>query len=85
MREFCTHDVDAFMEFLKVFFADIPYDLSNNMEHHYQVVFLYRLHLDEQFVDTEVYSYCGRTNAVVRTPKIYLYLSSSWMTVSKIL
>ena len=40
MRELRSGDVDAFMERLKVFFAGIPYELSNNTERHYQPSFM---------------------------------------------
>ena len=43
MRELRSGDVDAFMERLQVFFAGIPYELSNNTERHYQPS-LCRLH-----------------------------------------
>lgn len=39
MRELRSGDVDAFMERLKVFFAGIPYELSDNTERHYQAIF----------------------------------------------
>ena len=39
MRELRAGEVDAFMERMKVFFAGIPYELSDNTERHYQVIF----------------------------------------------
>ncbi|SHJ32383.1 ATP-binding protein [Bacteroides stercorirosoris] len=67
MRELRAHDVNAFMERLKVFFAGIPYDLSGNTERHYQAVFYIVFTLMGQFVDTEVRSSRGRADAVVKT------------------
>ena len=35
MRELCSGDVDAFLERLRVFFAGMPYDLSDDTERYY--------------------------------------------------
>lgn len=67
MRELRSGDVDAFMERLKVFFADIPYELSDNTERHYQAIFYVVFTLMGQFVETEVRSVRGRVDAVVKT------------------
>ncbi|MDE5761125.1 MAG: ATP-binding protein [Bacteroides sp.] len=67
MRELRAGDVDAFMERLQVFFAGIPYDLSNNNERHYQAIFYVVFALLGQFVETEVRSARGRADAVVKT------------------
>lgn len=67
MRELCASDIDAFMERLKIFFAGIPYDLSDRTERHYQAVFYIVFTLMGQFVETEVRSARGRADAVVRT------------------
>ncbi len=66
-RELRAGDVDAFMERLKVFFAGIPYELSNGNERHYQAIFYIVFALMGQFVETEVRSARGRADAVVRT------------------
>ena len=39
IRELRSGDIDAFMERLKVFFAGMPYELSENTERHYQAIF----------------------------------------------
>ena len=52
---------------LKIFFAGIPYDLSDRTERHYQAVFYIVFTLMGQFVETEVRSARGRADAVVRT------------------
>ena len=67
MRELCASDIDAFMERLKIFFAGIPYELSDRTERHYQAVFYIVFTLMGQFVETEVRSARGRADAVVRT------------------
>lgn len=66
-RELRAGDVDAFLERLKVFFAGIPYELSNNTERHYQAIFYVVFTLMGQFVQAEVRSAKGRADAVVRT------------------
>jgi len=61
------------MERLKVFFAKIPYELSNDNERHYQAVFYIVFTLIGQYIDAEVRSASGRADAVVKT-KDYIYL-----------
>ena len=74
MRELRAGDVDAFMERLKLFFAGIPYDLSDNTERHYQAIFYIVFTLMGQFVETEVRSARGRADAVVKTREaIYVF------------
>jgi hypothetical protein len=58
---------------LKVFFAGIPYELSNGTERHYQAVFYIVFTLMGQFVETEVRSARGRADAVVKTGD-YIYV-----------
>lgn len=67
MRDLRAGDVGAFMEGLKVFFAGIPYELSDNTERHYQAIFYVIFALLGQFIETEVRSARGRADAVVRT------------------
>ena len=74
MRELRSGDVDAFMERLKVFFAGMPYDLSDNTERHYQAIFYVVFTLMGQFVETEIRSARGRADAVVKTKDtIYVF------------
>ena len=74
MREFRAGDVEAFMERLKVFFAGIPYELSDNTERHYQAIFYVVFTLLGQFVETDVRSARGRADAVVKTKDtIYVF------------
>ena len=65
MRELRAGEVDAFMERLKVFFAGIPYELSDDTERHYQVIFHIVFTLMGQFIQSEVHSARGRADAVV--------------------
>jgi hypothetical protein len=69
-RELKAGDTDAFMERLKVFFANIPYELSNNNEKHYQAIFYIVFNLMGQYAETEVRSAKGRADAVVKTKDI---------------
>lgn len=73
VRELRAGDVDAFMNRLKAFFADFPYELSEKTERHYQVVFYLVFKLMGQFCDAEVRSARGRADAVVKT-KDYIYV-----------
>ena len=73
-KELKAGDTEAFMELLKVFFADMPYELNNNNEKHYQAVFYVVFTLMGQFVQVEVRSAKGRADAVVKTKDtIYIF------------
>ena len=74
MRELKSGDVEAFMERLKIFFSGIPYELSDDTERHYQVIFHVVFTLLGQFIRSEVRSSRGRADAVVHTPTaIYVF------------
>ncbi|MDR0894151.1 MAG: ATP-binding protein, partial [Prevotellaceae bacterium] len=60
-------DVENFLEGMKVFFAGIPYELSDDTERHYQAIFYVVLTLIGAFVQAEVRSARGRADAVVKT------------------
>jgi hypothetical protein len=62
-----TDDVDAFMNRLKAFFADIPYELNDKTEKHYQTLFYLVFRLMGQFARAEVRSSAGRADTVVIT------------------
>ena len=66
-------DVDAFMERLRAFFADIPYELNDRTEQHYQIIFYLVFKLLGQYVEAEVRSARGRADAVVKTTG-YIYV-----------
>ena len=72
-RELESGNTNSFMERLKVFFAKIPYELSNDNERHYQAVFYIVFTLIGQYIDVEVRSANGRADAVVKT-KDYIYV-----------
>lgn len=73
VRELEAGDVEAFMERLRAFFADIPYELNDKTERHYQAVFYLVFTLMGQFTQTEVRSARGRADAVVKTHD-YIYI-----------
>ncbi|MDR1380321.1 MAG: ATP-binding protein, partial [Tannerella sp.] len=62
-----AHDIERFMTRLKAFFADIPYELNNREERHYQTVFYILFRLLGQFVRVEYRTATGRIDAVVET------------------
>ena len=66
-------DVDAFMERLRAFFADIPYELNDRTEQHYQIIFYLVFKLLGQYIEAEVRSARGRAGAVVKTTD-YIYV-----------
>ena len=72
-QELRAGDVDAFMERLRAFFADIPYELNDRTEQHYQIIFYLVFKLLGQYVEAEVRSARGRTDAVVKTAD-YIYV-----------
>ena len=67
IRELRAGRVDSFMSRVKVFFAGIPYELSDNTERHYQTIFYVIFTLMGQFTEAEVRSSHGRADAVVKT------------------
>ena len=67
VRELRAGDVDACLTRMRAFFADIPYELNDRTERHYQVVFYLIFKLMGQFTDAEVRSARGRADAVVKT------------------
>ena len=73
IRELETGDVDAFLTRLRAFFAGIPYELNDQTERHYQVIFYLVFRLMGQFSEAEVKSTRGRADAVVKTAD-YIYV-----------
>ena len=72
-QELRAGDVDAFMERLRAFFADIPYELNDRTEQHYQIIFYLVFKLLGQYIEAEVRSARGRADAVVKTTD-YIYV-----------
>jgi hypothetical protein len=64
-KDLMTGDLDGFMTRLSAFFENIPYELNDKTERHYQVVFYLIFTLMGQFVQAEVRSAKGRADAVV--------------------
>jgi hypothetical protein len=60
-------DVDRAMQTLRIFFADIPYDIQLSNEKYYQTIFFVLLRLLALDVDCEVRTEAGRIDAVVKT------------------
>jgi hypothetical protein len=59
---------------MKSFFANIPYELNDQTERHYQVVFYLVFTLLGQFAQAEVRSAKGRADAVVWTEgSVYVF------------
>jgi hypothetical protein len=74
IRDLRDRNIDGFMNRLKAFFADIPYELNDRTERHYQTVFYLVFTLMGQYARTEVHSAKGRADAVVYTDKtVYVF------------
>lgn len=73
VKELRSGDVSLFIERLKAFFAGIPYELSDETERHYQVIFYLAFTLMGQFAEVEVRSAKGRADMVAKT-KDYIYV-----------
>lgn len=73
IQELEKGDVEAFLTRLRAFFADIPYELNDKTERHYQVVFYLVFKLLGQYTEAEVHSARGRADAVVKTSD-YIYV-----------
>ena len=73
IQELEKGDPEAFLTRLRAFFADIPYELNDKTERHYQVVFYLVFKLLGQFAEAEVRSAKGRADAVVKTAD-YIYV-----------
>ena len=67
IRELRAGDVEAFLTRMRAFFADIPYELNDRTERHYQVIFYLIFKLMGQYAGAEVRSATGRADAVVET------------------
>jgi hypothetical protein len=67
VNDLSAHDAEGFMTRLKAFFADIPYELNNREEKHYQTVFYILFKLMGQHIEVERRTAVGRMDAVVAT------------------
>ncbi len=69
-----TGDVDAMLEHLKTFFHNVPYDIVEQKEKYYQVIFFTVFKLIGAMIDAEVKTSLGRIDAVVRTAdRVYIF------------
>jgi len=66
-------DFDAFFDTLRVFFADIPYDLHIDREKYYQTVFYLIFLLIGLKVEAEVRTNKGRIDAVIIDRDVYIF------------
>lgn len=66
-KELRAGDVDAFLTRMRAFFAGFPYELNDQTERHYQVVFYLIFRLLGQYIRVEERSAQGRADAVVWT------------------
>jgi hypothetical protein len=77
VRAIQSGEVDDFMTLLTAFIASIPYDLEENRdkdEKYYQMIFYILFTVMGQLTDSEVKSYKGRADAVVKTAdSIYVF------------
>jgi hypothetical protein len=74
IRDLWADNVEGFMTRLKAFFADIPYDLDNRKEKHYQTVFYILFKLMGQYIRVEYRTAVGRIDAVVNTDEaVYVF------------
>jgi hypothetical protein len=67
VRDLLENNVESFMNKLRAFFANIPYDLNNKEEKHYQTLFYVFFMLMGQFVEVEHHSSVGRSDAIIKT------------------
>jgi len=67
------HDFDAFFDTLRVFFAEIPYDLLINREKYYQTVFYLIFSLIGLKVEAEVKTNKGRIDAVIIDKDVHIF------------
>jgi len=67
------HDHELFFDTLRVFFADIPYDLHIKKEKYYQTVFYLIFSLIGLKVEAEVKTNKGRIDAVIIDKDVYIF------------
>ncbi|MDR2618296.1 MAG: AAA family ATPase [Treponema sp.] len=63
-----NNDVNAFMNRLRAFFADIPYELNDKTERHYQTLFYLVFRLMGQFAQAEAAGRSDREMGAPQTP-----------------
>ena len=67
------HDYELFFDTLRIFFANIPYDIHINKEKYYQTIFYLVFSLIGLKVEAEVKTNKGRIDAVIIDKDIYIF------------
>ncbi|WDN90065.1 hypothetical protein BuS5_03035 [Desulfosarcina sp. BuS5] len=67
------HDFELFFDTLRIFFANIPYDLQINKEKYYQTIFYLVFSLIGLKVEAEIKTNKGRIDAVIIDNDIYIF------------
>jgi hypothetical protein len=65
--------VEAFVDRLKIFFANVPYDLIKDTENHYQNVLFILCNLCGLYTKAEFHTSNGRVDMTIETPD-YVYI-----------
>jgi hypothetical protein len=73
IRALRNDDFETFFDTLRIFFADIPYDLHIEKEKYYQTVFYLIFSLIGLKVEAEVKTNKGRIDAVIIDKDIYIF------------
>ena len=73
IRVLRNDDFETFFETLRIFFANIPYDLQINKEKYYQTVFYLIFSLIGLKVEAEIKTNIGRIDAVIVDKDIYIF------------
>ncbi len=73
IRALRNDDFELFFDTLRIFFADIPYDLQLNKEKYYQTIFYLIFSLIGLKVEAEVKTNKGRIDAVIIDKDVYIF------------
>ena len=73
IRALRNDDFELFFDTLRIFFANIPYDLQINKEKYYQTVFYLIFSLIGLEVEAEVKTNKGRIDAVIIDKNVYIF------------
>ncbi|MDL1964053.1 MAG: ATP-binding protein [Deltaproteobacteria bacterium] len=67
------HELELFFDTLRIFFANIPYDLQIKKEKYYQTVFYLIFSLIGLKVEAEIKTNIGRIDAVIIDKEVYIF------------
>ena len=73
MRDLRKGDIESFLNRMKTFFADTPYELVRDLENHYQTVMFTICRLMGYYTIAEYHTSNGRIDMVVKTQQ-YAYV-----------